>query len=102
MTLSRTIRHRLAGCLLATALLLCVFTATAVLLDESSHDCEGENCPVCQLIHTAKDTLTLRNFTVPQAVSPSCAAVPRPLRHLAPRVTLPATSPVLLKIRLNN
>ena len=102
MSFSRTISHRLSSCLLAAALLLCVFAATAVVLLETGHECSGEDCPVCHLVQLAGDSLTLVEPPAsPTVASPVPAALTCPSRHLSCAAAYPNTL-VQLKIRLNN
>ena len=102
MTFPRTKQNCLACWLLAMSLLLCIFASTAIILVETDHDCNGDDCPICQLIHAAKDTLTLNGPMPSQVTSTSFASLSSSsLPHFA-QPTLPAASLVHLKIRLNN
>ena len=43
-------RKRIGALLLCIGLILVLSVSTAFLAHEASHDCEGEECPICRMI----------------------------------------------------
>jgi len=57
MTFIRSSHRHLAGLLLALMLLACVLGGTAVVLLEANHECTGGDCPICELVAMAHNSL---------------------------------------------
>ncbi len=49
--------RRVAAVILAAALLLAMLCSAVFIAAEASHDCVGENCPVCYQINVCQNTL---------------------------------------------
>ena len=54
----------------ATALLLVIVLAGIFIVMEADHDCEGEDCPVCQCLENCQTTIRqLGSVTVAASIS---------------------------------
>ena len=93
-------RKILAG-VLGFVLLLALVLCAACIAAEADHDCTGEDCPVCALVHQCENLL--RQFAAAAAAVAVLAA--------AALLCVPAAScvcafrygtPVSCKVRLNN
>ncbi len=104
MNLPQLIRRKQrATVLLCAAFFAILAISSAIMLLDDSHDCMGEDCPICLAIQQAKDNLT--SFGMAEAPSSALhwAFEPPLVRHLPPAVFLTAfqASLVVLKVRQN-
>ena len=86
MNLPQLIRRKQRAALLLCAVFFAILAiSSAVVLLDDSHDCMGEDCPICLAIQQAKDNLT--RFGMAEAPSGALHGVVEPplVRHLPRR-----------------
>ena len=90
----------LAG-VLALLLLLALVLCALCIAAEADHDCTGEDCPVCALVHQCENLLRQLAAAIAAAAAAAVVGVlcTSAVRHpcILRRVT-----PVSFKVRLNN
>ena len=86
----------------AIAMLLVILLAGIFIILEADHDCEGEDCPVCECMEQCQATLhQLGSITVTgkTALFPILLLIVLSV-HIA--AVFPKQTPVSIKVRLNN
>jgi len=86
----------------AIAMLLVILLAGIFIILEADHDCEGEDCPVCECMEQCQATLhQLGSVTVTgkAVLFPILLLIVLSV-HIA--AVLPKQTPVSIKVRLNN
>ncbi|ALU16204.1 MAG: hypothetical protein EUB_01368 [Eubacterium sp.] len=98
----RSEKKRVLTLLLAAFFVLFFFLSTAFMTEEAHHDCVGDGCPICMQISA------LQNFFKQLDTGAALTAAVLVL-HLIFRCITPkwdsfflVTSPVRLKVRMNN
>ena len=93
-------RRILAG-VLGLALLLALVLCALCIAAEADHDCTGEDCPVCALVHQCENLL--RQFGAAAAATALIAAAALLCVSAASYAcTVCRVTPVSRKVRLNN
>lgn len=90
------------------AFLICVtfifvtFFSILFIVEESDHDCRGENCPVCACIYQAEQTLKQIGTGVAEAAVPALITEQFALASACVVLIVPFTTLVKQKVRLND
>ncbi len=98
----------MAGIRRTAAVILTVITAVAILFSlfvivcENDHDCTGDNCPVCALIHFCRETLKALGDTLLIALFALAVPCFASLAKSAGRGSSFIGTPISLKVKLLN
>ena len=88
--------------LLAVTILLVVLCSAAFIAEEASHDCAGENCPICDQISVCQNILKTFSFAV-CAIAFAAAFTYTLRKHIfACTDKVPSYTLVSLKVKLTN
>jgi hypothetical protein len=99
---SKTTAKKIAAVIISLLMIALVLFSFIYVVAEADHDCEGEHCQVCECIEICAGILQRFGFKASSSVQLGVAALIPLLAAVILSGTHTETTPVSLKVRLNN
>lgn len=99
---SKTTAKKIAAVIISLLMIALVLFSFIYVVAEADHDCEGEHCQVCECIEICAGILQKFGFKASSSVQLGVAALIPLLAAVILTGTYTGTTPVSLKVRLNN
>ncbi|MGI6722349.1 MAG: hypothetical protein ACOX4I_07400 [Anaerovoracaceae bacterium] len=97
-----TKKQRILAGFISAAFVFVIFFSLLFIVEETHHDCPGEGCPICALIHQAEQALNQIGSGDPGSTPASTVHFSLLMAPCCLFLLVPAVSLISQKVRMNN